>query len=85
MVSYFDLEDSESLRRKIDMKASDLFRVRKNKPQLQVTKCHRTIEEGKETICVEKNRDIRNTSELKALHHVRELILTIAPYRPASC
>jgi hypothetical protein len=75
MVSYLDLEDSESLRRKIDKKASDLFRVRKNKPQLQVTKCYRTIEEGKETICVERNQDVVNMSELKALHHVRELIL----------
>jgi hypothetical protein len=75
MTWYLDLEDSESLRMKIDKKASDLFRVRKKKPQLQVTKCYKTVQEGQETICVERNRDVGNISELKALYHVRELIL----------
>jgi hypothetical protein len=71
MPCYLNLEDSDSLKAKIDKKAPDLFKARKGKPQLQVNKCHKKkTEDGKETVYVEVNRDVRNMFELKALRHV---------------
>jgi hypothetical protein len=86
MASYLTLEDSGSLNAKIDEKASDLFKARKRKPQLQVTKCYkRTTEEGKGTMCIERDQDVRNMFELKTLRHVRELVLSNSRYSRVSC
>jgi hypothetical protein len=77
MASYLNLEASDVLKAKIDEKAPDLFQARKGKPQLQVNKCcKKKTEDGKETLCIDRDRDVRNISELKALRHVRELVLS---------
>jgi hypothetical protein len=77
MASYLNLEDNEGLKARIDKKASDLFKARKGKPQLQVNKCYKKkTDEGKETMCIERDRDVRNMFELKGLRHVRELVLS---------
>jgi hypothetical protein len=86
MASYLNLEDSEGLRAKIDEKASDLFKARKPKPQLQVSKCYKKkTDEGKETMYIERDRDVRNIFELKGLRHVRELVLSNLRYCCVSC
>ena len=76
MASYLDLEDGERLKAKINEKAPDLFKARKGKPQLEVYKCQKKTKEGKETVCIERDRDIRNMFDLKPLRNVRELVLS---------
>jgi hypothetical protein len=76
MASYLNLEHSESLKAKIDERAPDLFKARKAKPQLQLNKCYKKkTEESKETVCIEKDRDVRSMLELKGLRRVRDLFL----------
>jgi hypothetical protein len=83
MASHFDAEDNDSLNAKIDQKAAILFRARENKPRLQVTKCFKKTEDGRELVCVERNQDVTDISELKALQHVRVFILYNSSYRQA--
>jgi hypothetical protein len=81
MASYLKLEDNEGLKARIDEKASDIFKARKGKPQLQVNKCYKKkTDEGKETMCIERDQDVRNMFELKGLRHVRELVLSNPRY-----
>jgi hypothetical protein len=79
MESYLKLEDSESLKAKIDKRAPDLFKARKGKPQLEVKGyTEKRIEEGKDFVFIEDHRDVENMFDLKALRHVRELALSIS-------
>jgi hypothetical protein len=77
MASYLNLEDNEGLKTKIDDRASHLFKARKAKPQLQVNKCYvKKTDQGREIMCIERDREVRNMFELKGLRHVRELVLS---------
>jgi hypothetical protein len=74
---YLKLEDSESLKAKIDERAPDLFKARKGKPQLEVKSyAKKRIEEGKDFVCIKDHRDVENMFDLKALRYVRELALS---------
>lgn len=77
MASYLNLEDSEGLKERINQRAHDLFKPRKGKPQLQVNSCHRKkTAEGNQMPSIEMDRDVNNMFDLKALRHVRELVLS---------
>ena len=74
MASYLDLDNTESLRAKINRKACDLFKAQPEKPQLQVNRLTE-IENGKgKEFRFKKNQDVIGSSEIKALRHVREFI-----------
>jgi hypothetical protein len=86
MASYLKLEDNKGLQTRINEKASDIFKARKGKPQLQVAKCSKKkTDDDKEIMCIERHRDIRNMFELKGLRHVRELVLSNLRYSRFSC
>jgi hypothetical protein len=76
MASYLNLDHSDSLKAKIDKRAPDLFRARKAKPQLRLnSRCKKKTENGHETVCIERDRDVSNMFELKGVRHVREPLL----------
>ena len=80
MASYLNLDNTESLRAKIDRKAYDLFKAKYGKPQLQVSRLSKvTSGEGKETICFMENQDVESISQIKALKYVRESHVLFTP------
>ncbi|KAH0558401.1 hypothetical protein GP486_004941 [Trichoglossum hirsutum] len=67
-----DLDNTESLRTKINQKACVLFGAQPGKPQLQVNRLiKKANSEGKESIRFEKNQDVIDRSEIEGLWHVR--------------
>jgi hypothetical protein len=71
MASYLNLDESDSLKVKIDERASDTFQSLPGRPQLEVNRHFKKInEENKEFVCVVRNPDVRNVLEIKSLERV---------------
>jgi hypothetical protein len=71
MASYLNLDESDSLKAKIDERASDTFQSLPGRPQLEVNRHFKKInEENKELVCVERNPDATNILEIKSLERV---------------
>ena len=71
MASYLSLDESDSLKAKIDERASDTFQSLPGRPQLEVNRHFKKINEGnKEFVCIERNLDVRNVLEIKSLERV---------------
>lgn len=71
MASYLNLAESESLKAKIDERATDTFQSLPGRPQLEVNRhLKKRNEEDKEIVCVVRNQDVRNVLEIKALERV---------------
>jgi hypothetical protein len=71
MASYLDLDESESLKAKIDERAPDTFQSLPGRPQLEVNRRFKIRnEENKEVVRVVRNPDVRNVLEIKSLERV---------------
>jgi len=71
MASYLNLDESESLKAKVDERAPDTFQLLLGRPQLEVSRHFKKInEENKETVCVVRNQDVRSVLEVKSLERV---------------
>jgi hypothetical protein len=81
MAPYLDLDNTESLRAKVDKKACELFEALPGEPQLQVSRLTKEGNAGeKEIISFLKNQDITDGSGIKALRHVREFLSQLPSY-----
>jgi hypothetical protein len=68
----FSVDDLDSLRTKIDSKASNLFKEKKGKAPLQVSRVFRgKIGEEKDTPCFVRDQNVWDKSQIKALKNVR--------------
>jgi hypothetical protein len=68
MAMYLKLHDVDSLKHKLDGKASDLFKARAGVAQLQVSRYKTSrSEDTKESFSFLRNRDLKDASEIKKL------------------
>lgn len=75
MPSYLNLDDVQSLKSKIEDKASNIFQSLPGKPSLQINRhFKKNIEGNKEVVHIVRDQDVRDVSELKALERVRDLV-----------
>jgi hypothetical protein len=75
MPSYLNLDDVQSLKSKIEDKASHIFQSLPGKPSLQINRhFKKNIEGNKEAVHIVRDQDVRDVSELKALERVRDLV-----------
>jgi hypothetical protein len=68
----FSMDDLVSLRTKIDSKAANLFKEKKGKAPLQVSRVFRSkIGEDKDTPCFVRDQNVWDKSQIEALKNVR--------------
>jgi NOL1/NOP2/fmu family ribosome biogenesis protein len=71
MASYLNLDESESLKAKVDERAPDIFQLSPGRPQLEVSRhFKKRNEENKEIVFVVRNQDVRNVFEIRSLDPV---------------